>query len=45
MARTGRLSLVDAVELNPDPDGDNRTARVAARLVHEIAETHLEVKK
>lgn len=45
LARTGRLALVDVVELNPELDVDNCTARVAARLVHEIAETHLEVKK
>ena len=43
LARTGRLSLVDVVELNPELDVDNRTARVAARLVHEIVEAYLGV--
>ncbi|MGE8499068.1 MAG: formimidoylglutamase [Pseudomonas sp.] len=31
---SGKLRLVDLAELNPDHDIDNRTARVAARLVH-----------
>lgn len=41
LAATGKLRLVDVVEVNPDLDINNRTARVAARLIHEIAETHL----
>lgn len=45
LARTGRLRLVDVVELNPELDVDNRTARVAARLVHEIAEAYLVAMK
>lgn len=45
LARTGRLKLVDVVELNPELDVDNRTARVAARLVHEIAEAYLVAMK
>ncbi|MGE8362234.1 formimidoylglutamase [Pseudomonas sp.] len=31
---SGKLRLVDLAELNPEHDIDNRTARVAARLVH-----------
>lgn len=42
LAATGKLKLVDVVEVNPTLDINNRTARVAARLIHEIAETHLE---
>src|SRR5699024_8594051 len=34
---SGKLRLADIAELNPDYDIDNRTARVAARLVHQIA--------
>lgn len=45
LARSGRLSLVDVVELNPELDVDKRTARVAARLVHEIAEEHLKAAR
>lgn len=41
LARSGRLALVDIVELNPTLDHDERTARVAARLVHDIAEAYL----
>lgn len=41
LAATGRLTLVDVVEVNPRLDHNNQTARVAARLIHEIAETHL----
>ncbi len=41
LAATGKLKLVDVVEVNPDLDINNRTARVAARLIHEIAEKHL----
>ena len=35
-ARTGKLRLVDVVELNPTYDVDGRTAKVAARLIHDI---------
>lgn len=38
-ARTGKLSLMDIVELNPRFDVDGRTAKSAARLVSEA--THL----
>lgn len=31
---SGKLRLADMAELNPDHDIDNRTAKVAARLVH-----------
>jgi len=31
---SGKLRLIDLAELNPEHDIDNRTARVAARLVH-----------
>lgn len=41
LAETGKLRLVDVVELNPRLDVDKRTARVAARLIHEIAAAHL----
>lgn len=41
LAQTGKLGLVDVVELNPSLDVDNRTARVAARLIHEISAAHL----
>lgn len=34
---SGKLRLADIAELNPDFDIDNRTARVAARLVHQLA--------
>lgn len=36
-ARTGKLSLMDIVELNPRFDVDGRTAKSAARLVSEAA--------
>ncbi|GAB3692821.1 formimidoylglutamase [Corynebacterium nasicanis] len=36
LASTGKLRLVDVVELNPHFDVDNRTARVAARIIDEI---------
>lgn len=35
-AHTGKLRLVDVVELNPTFDIDNRTAKAAARLIHDI---------
>ena len=31
--RTGKVRLIDIVELNPTFDVDNRTAKVAARLI------------
>lgn len=36
LALTGKLRLVDVVELNPEFDIDGRTAKVAARIVEEI---------
>jgi len=33
---SGKLLLADIAEMNPDYDIDNRTARLAARLVHQI---------
>ncbi|WP_227370832.1 formimidoylglutamase [Halomonas sp. M20] len=36
---SGKLRLADIAELNPDFDIDNRTARVAARLVHQLTLT------
>ncbi|GAB95991.1 formiminoglutamase [Kineosphaera limosa] len=36
VAGSGKLALVDVVELCPPLDQDSRTARTAARLVHEI---------
>lgn len=37
-AASGRLRLADVAELNPSYDEDQRTARVAARLIGRIAE-------
>lgn len=34
---SGKLRLADIAEFNPEHDIDSRTARVAARLVHQIA--------
>lgn len=34
---SGKLRLADIAEFNPDHDIDGRTARVAARLVHQLA--------
>lgn len=34
---SGKLRLADIAELNPAHDADNRTARLAARLVHQLA--------
>ena len=31
---SGKLRLADLAELNPEYDIDNRTAKVAARLIH-----------
>jgi formiminoglutamase len=35
--QTGKLAVADVAELNPDFDVDQHTARVAARLVYELA--------
>ncbi len=40
IAATGKLKLVDVVELNPRYDVDNRTAKAAARLIADIVSTH-----
>ena len=40
IAATGRLALVDVVELNPSFDLDNRTAKLAARLIDDIVTAH-----
>ena len=37
---SGKLRLADLAELNPQHDIDNRTARVAARLVHLLTLNH-----
>lgn len=37
LAQTGRLRLIDVVELNPRFDIDARTAKVAARLIEDAA--------
>ncbi|OYN95119.1 formimidoylglutamase [Enemella evansiae] len=36
VARSGRLALLDIAELNPLFDQDSRTARTAARIIHEV---------
>ena len=41
IAATGKLALVDVVELNPAFDIDNRTAKAAARLIDDIVNAHL----
>lgn len=41
VAATGRVALVDVVELNPDFDVDGRTAKTAARLIHDIVDAHV----
>ncbi|MDK4231792.1 formimidoylglutamase [Corynebacterium accolens] len=41
IAATGKLALVDVVELNPTFDIDNRTAKAAARLIDDIVNAHL----
>ncbi len=38
-ASSGKLAVADVAELNPSHDIDNRTARLAARLVYVIANT------
>lgn len=35
VAATGRVALLDVVELNPAFDVDNRTAKAAARLIND----------
>ena len=39
VAETGKLRLVDVVELNPTLDQDGRTAKAAARLIDETVRT------
>lgn len=40
LSATGRLRLIDVVELNPDFDIDERTAKVAARLINEAVSSY-----
>ena len=40
-AGTGKLALLDVVELNPALDIDSRTARTAARLIDEAVRAHV----
>lgn len=40
VAATGRVALVDVVELNPEYDVDARTAKAAARLIDDIVSAH-----
>ncbi|MEY8577895.1 formimidoylglutamase [Corynebacteriaceae bacterium 6-324] len=40
LASTGKLALVDVVEINPRFDQDNRTAKLGARLINDIAVAH-----
>ena len=40
LAQTGKLRLVDVVELNPKYDVDSRTAKLAARMIHDIVAAH-----
>lgn len=40
IAATGKLALVDVVEINPRFDQDNRTAKLGARLINDIAVAH-----
>ncbi|WP_165165383.1 formimidoylglutamase [Corynebacterium qintianiae] len=44
VAATGRVALVDVVELNPDFDIDSRTAKTAARLIDDIVNAHLSAR-
>ena len=44
IAATGKVRLVDVVELNPSVDVDNRTARVAARLIDDIVAAAIAAK-
>jgi formiminoglutamase len=41
IVRSGRLRAVDVAELNPTFDLDNRTARLAARIIHAIIHERL----
>ena len=41
IAATGKLALVDVVEINPRFDQDNRTAKLGARLINDIAVAHV----
>lgn len=41
IAATGKLALIDVVELAPPYDIDGRTARTAARLIHTLVTTAL----
>ena len=45
LAQTGKLRLVDVVELNPKYDVDSRTAKLAARMIHDIVAAHGAVQK
>lgn len=40
LAQTGKLRLVDVVELNPQYDVDSRTTKLAARMIHDIVAAH-----
>lgn len=44
IAATGKVRLVDVVELNPSVDVDKRTARVAARLIDDIVTAAIAAK-
>jgi formiminoglutamase len=41
---SGKLALFDIAELNPSLDIDQRSARVAARLVARVAKSAIEAK-
>lgn len=45
LASTGKLRLVDIVELNPRYDNDERTAKVAARIIEEIVSSSQHSKR
>ena len=45
LAQTGKLRLVDVVELNPQYDVDARTAKLAARMIHDIVAEHGAARK
>jgi formiminoglutamase len=44
LAATGKLALVDIVEINPRFDLDNRTAKLGARLINDIAVAHAQAR-
>lgn len=44
IAHTGKLALVDIVEINPRYDQDNRTSKLGARLINDIAVAHHQAK-